>query len=176
MRMLQQHKCLCWRSHSELLFLMMTDLLYPATKKKWRGIMLYPPNFECPSVRRPSVCLSVCPSALRFRALTLVPFDLKKKKKKKRQKIPFLKNFWKKAFPRILFFHAVVFYVAYTNIINIYGVEKWEFARIFLLRFDGNIDGIYSHTYPMQHYPTTSNSLELCKLIKITFFFEGWGL
>ena len=45
-------------------------------------IMLYPPNFECPSpsVRpsvRPSVIRpSVCPSALRFRALTLVPFDL----------------------------------------------------------------------------------------------------
>ena len=42
-------------------------LFYTPPHKKWRGIMLYPPNFECPSV---------CPSALRFRALTLVPFDL----------------------------------------------------------------------------------------------------
>ena len=41
-------------------------LLYPA-HKKWWGIMLYPQNFDCLSVR---------PSALRFRALTLVPFDL----------------------------------------------------------------------------------------------------
>ena len=44
---------------------------YTPPHNKWRGIMLYPPNFECPSVRP-----SVCPSALRFRALTLVPFDL----------------------------------------------------------------------------------------------------
>ena len=27
-------------------------------------------------LERQSVCLSVCPSVLRFRALTLVPFDL----------------------------------------------------------------------------------------------------
>ena len=40
---------------------------YTPPHKKWRGIMLYPPNFECPSV---------CLSALRFHALTLVPFDL----------------------------------------------------------------------------------------------------
>ena len=49
--------------------------LYPATQKV-RGIMLYPPNFECPSVCPLSVCLSVRPSAFRFRALTWVPFDL----------------------------------------------------------------------------------------------------
>ena len=34
---------------------------YTPPHKKWRGIMLYPPNFECPSVR-PSVCLSVSAS------------------------------------------------------------------------------------------------------------------
>ena len=41
------------------------SFLYPATQK-WRGIMLYCSNFECPSV---------CPSVLRFHALTLVCFD-----------------------------------------------------------------------------------------------------
>ena len=45
---------------------------YTPLHRKRRGIMLYPPNFECPS----GVYLSVCLSALRFRALTLVPFGL----------------------------------------------------------------------------------------------------
>ena len=54
--------------------------------------------------------------------------------------------------------------------------ENLRNKKIFLLRFDGNIDGIYSHAYPMQHYPTTCNRLELRKLIKTTFFFEGRGL
>ena len=42
-----------------------SSLLYPP-HKKWRGIMLYPPNFECPSVVHliglPSVHLSVSAS------------------------------------------------------------------------------------------------------------------
>ena len=45
---------------------------YTPPHKKWQGILLHLPNFECPStVQHPSVC----PSALRFRALTSVPFD-----------------------------------------------------------------------------------------------------
>ena len=44
-----------------------TSHFYTPPHKKWRGIMLYPPNFECPSI---------CPSALRLCALSLVPFDL----------------------------------------------------------------------------------------------------
>ena len=56
-----------------------TFFYYTPPHKKWQGIMLYPPNFECPSVVRQPLCLSVrlsvCLSALRFRALTLVPFD-----------------------------------------------------------------------------------------------------
>ena len=49
---------------------------YIPPHKKWRGIIVYPPNFECPSVRPSSVRPSVCLSALRFHALTSVPFDL----------------------------------------------------------------------------------------------------
>ena len=41
-------------------------VLYPVTQKV-AGYNVIPLNFECPSVR---------PSALLFRALTLVPFDL----------------------------------------------------------------------------------------------------
>ena len=49
------------------------------------------------------------------------------KAKKFRQKILF-KEFLEKSISKNTF-HAVVFYVAYTNITNIYGVEKWEFAK-----------------------------------------------
>ena len=35
---------------------------YTPPHKKWRGIMLYPPNFECPSVRPSSVRLSISAS------------------------------------------------------------------------------------------------------------------
>ena len=45
---------------------------YTPPHKKWRGIMLYPPNFKVPSIWHPSVC----PSTLHFRALTLVLFAL----------------------------------------------------------------------------------------------------
>ena len=40
----------------------------------------------------------------------------------------FFKEFLEKSISKNTF-HAVVFYVAYTNITNIYGVEKWEFAK-----------------------------------------------
>ena len=40
----------------------------------------------------------------------------------------FFKEFLEKRISKNTF-HAVVFYVAYTNITNIYDVEKWEFAK-----------------------------------------------
>ena len=40
----------------------MLNSFYTPPHKKWRGIMLYPPNFECPSVSRLSVRLSVSAS------------------------------------------------------------------------------------------------------------------
>ena len=43
-------------------FKLITDYhFYTPPHKKWRGIMLYPPNFECPSVRPSVVRPSVCP-------------------------------------------------------------------------------------------------------------------
>ena len=61
-----------------------TDSSFPTLSqilyKKWRGIMLYPPKIlkfwvsVRPSIH-PSVCLSVRPSALRFRTLTWVAFN-----------------------------------------------------------------------------------------------------
>ena len=40
----------------------------------------------------------------------------------------FFKEFLEKSISKNTF-HAVVFYVAYTNITNFYGVEKLEFAK-----------------------------------------------
>ena len=40
----------------------------------------------------------------------------------------FFKEFLEKSISKTTF-HAVVFYIAYTNITNIYGVERWEFAK-----------------------------------------------
>ena len=61
--------------HMTLKLHFMSDF-YTPPHKKWWGIMLYPPNFECPSVRPFVVSPSIHPSALRFGALTSVPLDL----------------------------------------------------------------------------------------------------
>ena len=47
-------KCHIWIPHGKIA----DPYFYTPPHKKRRGIMLYPPNFECPSVC-PSVCLSV---------------------------------------------------------------------------------------------------------------------
>ena len=65
--------CIEWRCACALdmiLWLFFSHFLYPATQKV-AGYYIIPSKLWV-SVRRPSVC----PSALRFHALTLVPFDL----------------------------------------------------------------------------------------------------
>ena len=56
----QMHECLCiWGPYVRLHPCQIC--YYTPPHKKWRGIMLYPPNFECPSARppvRPSVSAS----------------------------------------------------------------------------------------------------------------------
>ena len=58
-------------------FFHICDSFYTPPHKKWRGIMLYPPSFECPSVRRPSVRLSVSSSFLCSNFSTFWPIFFK---------------------------------------------------------------------------------------------------